>query len=71
MTLKEFLNELARRTDTPTQKIGADETNRVASEMFGLLSGLGCCEFAEVVTAGAKAYHAKKAREAKKAAKCK
>lgn len=73
MTLNEFYNEVARRTDTDKTKINAAETRRVISEAFALLSGMNATDssalVAKAIAAGAKKTAAKKAAPKKTAKK--
>ncbi|TWT77123.1 hypothetical protein Pla123a_25540 [Posidoniimonas polymericola] len=67
MTLNEFYNEVARRTDTAKTKINAAETRRVISEAFVLLSGMSAADssalVAKALAAGAKKSAPKKKKK--------
>ena len=60
MTLTEMYNVVSRRADTAGTKINVAETNRVLSEMFGVLSELNTDEAVAVVAAGLKVSRKKK-----------
>lgn len=65
MTLNEFHNEVARRTDTAKTKINAAETRRVISEAFTVLAGMSTPESSALI-AKALASGAKKTAATKK-----
>lgn len=52
MNLNEFYDEVSRKADTDTLKIGAAETKRVLSEAFLVLSGLDSATLLEILTKG-------------------
>jgi hypothetical protein len=62
MTLTDFYNEVARKTDTDTLKIGASETKRVLAVMFSELAKL---DTATALTLVAKGVETAKKKEAK------
>jgi hypothetical protein len=52
MTLTDFYNEVARKTDTDTLKIGAAETKRVLAVMFSELVKLDAITVFDIIGKG-------------------
>lgn len=50
--LSEFYSEIARRADTPAQKIAVDEVSRVSSKLFEVLAELPAHEVLILVGLG-------------------